>query len=117
MNAPVIRFDDRWDPDSTWIRINLSRLLTPVEMAELEGDIKAWCESSLDDGDLKYVDKEFKNYSGELGNWIQFFADFSSDNRPLFDEMSRAVSFELYVASVWVGSDYGGWPYPVDLQK
>ena len=112
MNAPTVRIDERWDSDVTWIRINLARPLTAAEMVELKGDIDAWAISSLEQGHLNYCDDEFEHHEGELGIWIQFFADLATDDRAIIDELCRAASIADYAESVWVGSDYGGWPYP-----
>jgi hypothetical protein len=123
MTKPTpIRFDTRWDFDSAYIRFNFLRPLSKRELTAFRAAVTEWSTVATSPAGingvwLRHIEADDpESYSGELGNWMQYYLDFGTevvaDITQLLEPLLKTTAAYSFLASIWVGSDYEDWPYP-----
>lgn len=106
-----IKFDEDIEPETLFIRANLSEVFTPEEREAFLGSVREWSEEDCS-GEI-YLDDSQEWYRGSEGMWVEIFTDFlrlEGSHENAFRALWKRFDAFPKISSVMVGSGNEIWP-------
>lgn len=116
-----IKLDNDIEPETIFIRANLSEMFTDAERKKFLDAINEWAEE-LYVNDVPYWDEEPEWYEGPEGIWGEIFTDLLTMETNLTENFFPDALEKLWnrfdvfpkITSVMVGSGNEIWPLPLE---